>query len=142
MNTDNNKSIIQFSNPELVESIFIENPSYKGKLDVTQKMQIDSKHSDIVNRNEFRRSADVFLTVTNFQKIDFKQERVPFFLRQTMKANFVWKKGLDGNSEENLLKVNAASLLLSYIRPEVRRITSLSKFTEQNIPFIDFTNQL
>ena len=46
------------------------------------------------------------------------------------------------NDEENLLKINAASLLLSYIRPQVRNITSLSKFSEQNIPFIDFTSQI
>lgn len=30
MNTKDNKSIIQFTNPELVESIFIDNPNYDG----------------------------------------------------------------------------------------------------------------
>lgn len=59
-----------------------------------------------------------------------------------MKAKFIWKKGLSTEEEEDLLKVNAASLLLSYIRPQIRSITSLSKFREQNIPFIDFTSQL
>ena len=28
MDTQNNQSIIQFTNPELVESIFMENPNY------------------------------------------------------------------------------------------------------------------
>lgn len=68
--------------------------------------------------------------------------KLPFFIRETMKAKFIWKKGLNNNDEENLLKINAASLLLSYIRPQVRNITSLSKFSEQNIPFIDFTSQI
>lgn len=52
------------------------------------------------------------------------------------------EKRLSTEEEEDLLKVNAASLLLSYIRPQIRSITSLSKFREQNIPFIDFTSQL
>lgn len=35
MDSQNNKSIIQFTNPELVESIFMENPNYKGSLDIS-----------------------------------------------------------------------------------------------------------
>ena len=31
MNTEKNKSNFQFQEPRLVESIFIENPNYKGK---------------------------------------------------------------------------------------------------------------
>lgn len=141
MDSQNNKSIIQFTNPELVESIFMENPNYEGTLDVSQNMRISTNHSDIVEEDELNKSSVVSLTVSNFSKINISSDK-PFFIRQTMKAKFIWKKGLNSKEEENFLKINAASLLLSYIRPQVRNITSLSKFSEQNIPFIDFTSQL
>lgn len=141
MDLENNKSILQFTDPNLVESIFIENPKYTGRLDVSQNMKISTTHSDIKLENELEKSSIVSLTVANFDRIDVNSEK-PFFIRQTMRAKFVWKQGLNGHEEENLLKINAASLLLSYIRPQVRSITSLSKFSEQNIPFIDFSSQL
>ena len=141
MDSQNNKSIIQFTNPELVESIFMENPNYKGSLDISQNMMISTNHSDIQIESEFNKSSIVSLTVSNFNQINMNSNK-PFFIRKTMKAKFIWKKGLSTEEEEDLLKVNAASLLLSYIRPQIRSITSLSKFSEQNIPFIDFTSQL
>ena len=141
MDTQNNQSIIQFTNPELVESIFMENPNYSGSEKVSQKLNISSEHDKIVKENKYEKSTTVSLTVTNFDKIDMNS-KLPFFIRETMKAKFIWKKGFNNNDEENLLKINAASLLLSYIRPQVRNITSLSKFSEQNIPFIDFTSQI
>ena len=48
MDTQNNQSIIQFTNPELVESIFMENPNYSGSEKVSQKLNISSEHDKIV----------------------------------------------------------------------------------------------
>lgn len=141
MDSKNNKSIIQFTNPELVESIFMENPNYQGDLSVSQNMKISTSHGKIVEEDKFNKSSIVSLTVSNFDQIDMDSNK-PFFIRQTMRAKFIWKKGLSSEREENFLKINAAALLLSYIRPQVRSITSLSKFSEQNIPFIDFASQL
>ncbi|MGM9906772.1 protein-export chaperone SecB [Limosilactobacillus sp.] len=141
MDSKNNKSIIQFTNPELVESIFMENPNYQGDLNISQNMKISTSHGKIVEEDKFNKSSIVSLTVSNFDQIDMDSNK-PFFIRQTMRAKFVWKKGLSSEKEENFLKINAAALLLSYIRPQVRSITSLSKFSEQNIPFIDFASQL
>ena len=125
MNTKDNKSIIQFTNPELVESIFIDNPNYDGQLDIHQNMKITSAHDKVFSNGKNKRSSTVSLTVSNFNQIDFSTNR-PFFLRITMRAKFTWYSGLNDKEEENFLKVNAASLLLSYIRPHVckHRITT------------------
>ena len=107
MDSQNNKSIIQFTNPELVESIFMENPNYKGSLDISQNMMISTNHSDIQIESKFNKSSIVSLTVSNFNQINMNSNK-PFFIRQTMKAKFIWKKGLSTEEEEDLLKVNAA----------------------------------
>ena len=45
-----------------------------------------------------------------------------------------------GSSEvKELLKVNGASVLLSYIRPIVANLTNSSQYSVLNIPFMDFT---
>ena len=40
---------------------------------------------------------------------------------------------------KELLKVNGASVLLSYIRPIVANLTNSSQYSVLNIPFMDFT---
>lgn len=73
MDTQNNQSIIQFTNPELVESIFMENPNYSGSEKVSQKLNISSEHDKIVEENRYEKSTTVSLTVTNFDKIDMNR---------------------------------------------------------------------
>ena len=93
MDSQNNKSIIQFTNPELVESIFMENPNYKGSLDVSQNMMISTNHSDIQIESEFNKSSIVSLTVSNFNQINMNSNK-PFFIRQTINGQMNGKKNV------------------------------------------------
>lgn len=54
-----------------------------------------------------------------------------------MEAIFTWENNLDPNMVKKLLKVNAPSLLLGYMRPLISNITNSSQYPTFNIPFLD-----
>ena len=140
MDTENDKSIIQFTDPELIESIFLVNGDFDinkskaKKQNMSIKPVVETPHDS----NDEKRETVISLSVTNFDEIKFEKS-TPYLIRVTMKATFKWEKGLTDEEENNLLNVNAASLLLSYIRPLVSQLTGMSRFNTQSIPFIDFT---
>ena len=81
--------------------------------------------------------AKVMFTVSNFEDLSPTSD-VPYFLRVSMESTFSWDEMLDF-SVEDFLKVNAPSLLLSFIRPVVAELTGLSEYKQQYLPFIDFS---
>ncbi|HIW89803.1 MAG TPA: protein-export chaperone SecB [Candidatus Ligilactobacillus excrementipullorum] len=138
MDTENNKSIIQFTNPELIETIFLVNSTFSRKDNKNQNLQIEPAIENPHDTDDDQRETSISLSISNFKELKF-DDNTPFLIRITVKANFKWQKGLEDDEEENLLKVNASSLLLSYIRPLVSQLTGMSRFNTQSIPFIDFT---
>lgn len=142
MNTENNRSGFQFSNPMLQESIFIINPQYSGKLadvsDTSYKVQVQI--SDAEATKDTMMEATVSETVTTSEEMNLDED-TPFYVRITMSARFRWNTEAYPNEKEyvNLLKINGASLLLSYIRTNLTELTQFSPIQTQYIPFLDFT---
>ncbi|UOT89785.1 protein-export chaperone SecB [Streptococcus salivarius] len=132
-----NKSAFQFTKPILKEAIFLD---LGGKLSESNNLL----QTDVGEIEEFNgvKSATVSLTLANFEELnDSDKEDFPYLLRVTMESKFRWETNkIDDSVAENLLRVNAPSLLLSYIRPIVSGLTVASAFQEEVVPFIDFTN--
>lgn len=135
MNTKDNISQFQFSRPRLKEAIFLANSddniddivfSFETKVQEPEKEDDDGKLF-----------AKVMFTVSNFEDLSPTSD-VPYFLRVSMESTFSWDEMLDF-SVEDFLKVNAPSLLLSFIRPVVAELTGLSEYKQQYLPFIDFS---
>lgn len=146
MDTEKNKSFIQFSNPELVRSIFIVNESYDSHTEYKQKMKIETKAQEPHNLKDNERESKVNLSIKNFDVNikDLEKKNIPYFVDISIQSKFKWSKenNISKDEEIKMLKVNAASLILSYIRPLLAQLTGMSRFSTENIPFIDFTNNL
>ncbi len=146
MNSEENESSFQFSNPSTKEAVFIINPNYVGKLSEvrTQKFSIKTrveKGKYLDESEEKVRGSEVFVTVTNNESTTLSED-TPFLLRVTMGANFKWKEeDISKKQEELFLNVNGASLLMSYIRPLATLLTEQAEIQPQYIPFVNFTNK-
>lgn len=142
MNTEKNKSGFQFDEPKVIESIFIKNPQFAGNISKVKsiKFNISSRATELENvDNSDKQSTTVFLTVATNNDLNFKDDDV-CFIRITMKANFSWDKGAYNPDEiKQLIKINAPSLLFSYIRTQITELTEKTELPTQYIPFVDFS---
>lgn len=144
MDTNKNKSIFEFSDPRLISSVLLINKGYSKKLSSVKSLDFSvetlvSKPSDL---NKNKQHANVMLSVKTSDEIRMDED-VPVYILVSMEAEFIWKKGaFSDDTLKNLLKVNASSLLLSYIRPHVAEITEASEIPIQHIPFLDFTKNV
>ena len=146
MDTQKNKSNFSFIPPTLVESIFIENPEYKGDFCSVKNLKFNLNTSvekpEKNPANSDQNQAVVMLTLATANDLEFT-ENDACYLRITMKSKFVWQKDSDNDNEvDSLLKINAPSLLLSYIRPQVVSLTENSDIPTQHVPFIDFSQNI
>lgn len=145
MDTDKNKSVLQFTNPELIRSVFIANEDYHVEKGKEFKMNVEPNIERPKDINDKERCAKVTLSVNNFdstkKSVDVELGEKPYVVFITMGATFKWNKSdIKDEDEKDFLRINAASLLLSYIRPLLAELTGMSKFNTQYIPFIDFSN--
>lgn len=70
-------------------------------------------------------------------EIGEKSSSAPFWINITMRAEFKWGKDMETELVDKLLKSNAPSLLLSYMRPIIANITGSSEYPMFNIPYMD-----
>lgn len=145
MNTDDNKSLFQFSTPRLIDSVFLMSSKYpSNKLNQIKSLSfnIEKSREQIVDSEDKRyQNTTVFLSVFTSKNIEL-DEKTPCYIRVTMKADFRWnKEKVDKSTCETFLNINAPALLLSYIRPKISDLTKDSEIPTQEIPFIDFSNQ-
>ena len=61
----------------------------------------------------------------------------PFVIKIIMASDFMWEDELEDGLVDKLLKANATSLILSYMRPIISNITNNSKYPVFNLPFLD-----
>ena len=146
MDTKKNKRNFSFIPPTLVESIFIENPEYKGDFCSVKNLKFNLNTSvekpEKNPANSDQNQAVVMLTLATANDLEFT-ENDACYLRITMKSKFVWQKdSYNDNEVDSLLKINAPSLLLSYIRPQVVSLTENSDIPTQHVPFIDFSQNI
>lgn len=134
------KSSFQFKQPKLTGIFFLPNRQYKGK-DKTIFLKFNTKLlNKVIDKNKESYSGTVELEVTNFEN-DNEEEinKNPYLLNVTMQAKFKWPVKWDGSKVKEFIKINAASLLFSYIRPVISGITGMSEFERVDLPFIDFS---
>lgn len=144
LNTEKNASTFRFSDPHLLEAVFLENLGYNGSLSQIGNLNfqfektIGNKLKKIADTDDLGTS--VFLTVSTGKEIEFNEE-IPCYLRVTMRANFFWNsKEISENDANKFLNINAPALLLSYIRPKIHDLTKDADIPTQDLPFIDFAN--
>lgn len=125
------ESKFQFINPHLEEIYFAENPGFD--VNETEPGMNNSFQIQVKRSKEFNR-AKVELTLESHAD----NEKTPFTLRVRVAADFRWDD-LEEKHIDAMLKVNAPSLLLGYMRPIVASVTNVSKFPVYNLPFMDFT---
>lgn len=136
------ESKFQFSKPYIENIVF--NPSNENIK--TKTFEIKNEFGvKIEELNENKRESKVSLEVKLGTFLsgteDFDKSGFPFYIEITMSANFKFEEIDDRKLIDELLKRNAPVLLLSYVRPIVHYLTSLSKFPPYDIPFFDFTNE-
>ncbi|KMW25690.1 hypothetical protein HMPREF0977_01553 [Clostridium sp. 1_1_41A1FAA] len=124
------KSEFQFKNPTLNNLIFCVNDDFKKE-----------KYSglgDIISNLEIKRKEDENRALVILRlKIGEKNDENPFYIDICMQSEFVWSN-LNDEMASSLLKLNAPSLLVSYMRPYIAAVTNGSKYPIFNLPFIDF----
>lgn len=135
MNTKENKSKFQFSRPVLKEAIFLANADEKDE-DIVFSFETRVQEPQRNEDNQF--SSKVTFTVSNFEDLSSTSDE-PYFLRVSMESTFSWVE-ISDFSVDDFLKINAPSLLLSFIRPIIANLTGVSEYKEQFLPFIDFSN--
>lgn len=144
MNTQKNASTFKFSNPNLVSSILLINKNYKGNLSKVKTLtfELEAQETPKEDQKDSYQESTVILTVRTSNDIKM-DDKTPCYILVTMEAKFFWKKGVYTKGQERkLLKINAPSLLLSYIRPYIAELTEASELPVQHIPFIDFTKTI
>lgn len=124
------KSKFQFSNPVLsrIEFSFNKEFALKKEDEITMKMEF-SVQTEEKSSNEAR--------VSLVCELGDKSSQSPFWLLAEEEAFFKWEF-LDVVLADKLLKQNAPSLLLSYLRPIVTQVTQASPCGAYNIPFMNF----
>lgn len=123
------ESIFKFKSPEVEKVMFVTNDNFD-----------DNKYEGItiggrtqIQKAEKEPIAKVRLRV----KIGDKSEKFPFLIDIVIAGMFSWEEDTNEENIDALLRINAPSLLLSYVRTVIASITSYSKFSTFNIPFIN-----
>ncbi len=126
------ESAFQFTNPTLKELSFCINENFDNQSN--HKVQVKMEMSTHIFKSSKPNEASVSLTV----EIGEKSEKNPYWIKGTEQANFRWEDEVSEDMSERLLKQNAPSLLLSYLRPIIAQVTASSSYDAYNIPFINF----
>ncbi|MCT3602848.1 hypothetical protein EFS28_03460 [Lactobacillus acidophilus] len=141
-NIDNLKSTFQFKRPVLKGIFFLPNVQYKGNKKTTslnfstQLVEVDPQKEA---ENGYQ-NGKVELEVSNFNsESEAELNKNPYLLSIVMQAEFLWPESWSKEVVKKFIKVNAASLLFSYIRPIISNITGMSEFEREDLPFIDFS---
>lgn len=127
------ESEFKFSNPKLVKLDFITNDDYVQKHDTAQKDIGISINNHISTIGE--KEAVVELEI----EIGEKSNMFPFFMCLIIGAKFKLDDEIEGTNFDNLLNINAPTLLLSYARPIISTVTAQAGMKPLNLPFFNFT---
>ncbi|MBJ7620171.1 hypothetical protein HAU47_06760 [Weissella confusa] len=136
------ESLFKFSNPNIYGFQIIQNPNFDF-----EKEDETFKHLELrtnIHRND-RLSANVSIDLTNENIFSDESDNsddlknVKFVISVSAAASFKWDTQLEEDLVDTLLKQNAVSLLVSYVRPYIATITSATDNGTFNLPFIDLT---
>lgn len=129
------KSDFKFSNPILLKTEFLLNKKFEND----EKIVIGNSFNVSIKRDENDNKAIVELTI-KIGKKELKQS-IPFYIELVIGSAFTWNDVFDENTLQILLSQNAPALLLSYARPIIHSLTSMTPFPAYNVPFYNFTEK-
>lgn len=94
----------------------------------------------LIGNTKIKRRINNNSAIVNFRlNIGEDNDKFPFYCVLEMESVFQWEKDIDDHFVEELLKTNASSLLLGYMRPIVANVTGMTKYPSFNIPFLDMS---
>lgn len=129
------KSDFKFSDPILLKTNFLVNKEFENN----EKIVIGNSFNVSINRNENDNRAIVELTI-KVGREELKTD-VPFYIELVIGSAFTWNDVFDEDTLQILLSQNAPALLLSYARPIIHSLTSMTPFPAYNVPFYNFTEK-
>ena len=125
-------SSFQFTQPLLTKANFeMRSPKEGAQPSVDLHLQ-----RNIINI-EGKNQALVELIVQLNKKENEEKEDAHFVCEVAMQSLFSWSEDISEEQAKSLLKINASSTLLSYIRPVVASLTNMSPVPVYNIPYIN-----
>lgn len=128
------ESKFRFQDPYLNKLEFYINENYEAS---ESEVSICNKFSVTIKKDDNKPIASVSLDAIIGDK-----ETAPFYIDCEMASNFIWDgSSYDEQTINDLLSINAPSLLLGYIRPIVSQITNMSECPPYNIPFYNFLDE-
>lgn len=124
------QSAFKFTNPKLENIQFAVNEKFiKDKYD---GMNIEANTS-------IAKCEDKNAVVKLQLNLGGIEEQQPFEMTISMSAKFRWEEEIPEDKIDNLLQVNGAAILLSYIRPTIAYITTQAGLPPFHIPFMNMT---
>lgn len=135
------KSKFQFSNPRIIKNVFVVNEEI---------LPYDSKEyavgmegtTEIKRKQDQNIAAVIFTVIVNKDENHMKDNKLPFYACMTATAEFAWDDCIEESQLEQFLRINAPSLLVSYIRAQMAYNTAQAGFPAFHMPFIDFSKDL
>ncbi len=126
-------SEFKIENQRITNVIFkINENGYKDKVDYQFHTQVTIGKSEKISNK-----AKVTLQFEVFKEEEL--ETRPYYLQCTIEGIFSWEEGvLNDDIIEDLLRINAPAVLLSYIRSTTSLITLSAGFVPLVIPLINF----
>ncbi len=125
------ESKFKFKNPVLESLVFNVNKNFNEE-------QYDG--IDIAGETKIAKIKEKNQAIVKFSlEIGEKGNTTPFYLHLIMKAEFKWTSDMEDEMVNRLLKANAPSLLLAYMRPIAANITGSSEYPMFNIPYMDMS---
>lgn len=125
------ESKFKFKNPALESVVFEINKNFN---------EAEYEGVGIAGQTKIAKVKEKNQAIVRFSlEIGEKGSSVPFCLYLTMKAEFKWANDMKIEMVNKLLKANAPSLLLAYMRPIVANLTGSSEFPMFNIPYMDMS---
>lgn len=135
------ESSFQFSKPLIEDIQFkVHEGDIKGnRIEIKNELFLKIDESDDPNISDVH--LKVRLGGSNAESNGIDINALPFYIEVSMKSTFTFDNISDMDLKKDLLTKNAPILILSYIRPIVHMITSMSKYPAYDIPFLDFTEE-
>ncbi|MGL5086413.1 MAG: protein-export chaperone SecB, partial [Clostridium sp.] len=124
-------SILQFRNPILTKINYKVNNDFQTEEAIRLKINLETR----INKNNDDNKALVQVKLKIFDKKE--KSSFPFYMTVIMTGEFTWDEGIDPKLLDTLLKSNAPSIILSYIRPYVSTLTTGSAFEPLILPLLD-----
>ena len=130
------KSSFQFTNPSLERIDYSINKDFDPNNQ--ESISIEIKTDFNIQKSDDGKEAMVSLNLI----VGSRESNVPFYIDATESACFKWEEdNISGVDVDQLLRRNATSLLISYLRPIVSFITAASNYPAYHLPFINLKDE-